>query len=177
MIYEKYNYVGYKSSLRQKTAVYSIDDITVHEENQDKEHYRTIYRFDDSIKDLQSVRDIPKDTMIYTDYIVIDIDSDTGLNQAISAGGSLTSFLDAWEIGHELWFSGGKGFHVLIPTVQFGLEPNKSSCCANLIKTMATELAVAAKIKIDTSIYNVSRVLRMPYSFNIKGNKHKVPAK
>jgi len=177
LIYDKYSYVGYKSSLRQKTAIYSIDDIEVHEENQDKEHYRTIYRFDDSIKDLQSVRDVPKDTMIYTDYIVIDIDSDTGLNQAISAGSSLTAFLDAWEIGYELWFSGGKGFHVLIPTVQFGLEPNKSSCCADVIKTMATELAVAAKIKIDTSIYNVSRVLRMPYSFNIKGNKHKVPAR
>jgi len=177
LIYEKYNYVGYKSSLRQKTAIYSIDEINSYEENQPKEHYRTIYRFDDSIKDLPSVREIPKDTMIYTDYIVIDIDSDTGMSPAIHLGKTLTDFLDAWEIGHELWFSGGKGFHVLIPTIQFGLEPNKASCCASVIKKMATELATASKIKIDSSIYNVSRVLRMPYSFNIKGNKHKVPVK
>lgn len=72
----------------------------------------------------------------------------------------------------QIWFSGSKGFHIIIPAVVLGIEPCKE---LNLIyKEWATYLKNTIGIKnIDTVIYDRKRLFRVESSINSKTNLYK----
>jgi hypothetical protein len=74
----------------------------------------------------------------------------------------------------QVYFSGSKGFHVVIPAVILGILPDKE---LNIkFKTLAMLISRAIKSEtIDTRIYDRKRLFRMPNSINGKTGLYKVP--
>jgi hypothetical protein len=169
MQYEEYCYVGYKNEFTQSTKIYNINEVD--SSDGEKEHYQTIYRFPESIKEHRSIRDIPEDMLAYADYLTFDIDR-ANLSDASIAVQKLESFCQSFDIGYELWFSGNKGFHLLIPSVQFDFQPTNNP---EILRSMAVAIAEYSKVEIDTKIYNMSRIFRMPGSLHKKSGKSKLP--
>lgn len=74
----------------------------------------------------------------------------------------------------EVYYSGNKGFHVLVSAEIFGLEPNKE---LNLMyKIFANEILNNTLYKtLDTKIYDRKRLFRIAGTINSKTNLYKVP--
>ncbi len=74
----------------------------------------------------------------------------------------------------QLYFSGNKGFHVVVPYEVFGLKP-----CQN-INDVLKRAALFFKVQfsadtLDTAIYDRRRLFRLPNSINAKSGLYKVP--
>ncbi|MDO4574974.1 MAG: hypothetical protein Q4D98_07145 [Planctomycetia bacterium] len=75
------------------------------------------------------------------------------------------------EDGILIFFSGSKGFHVGVPLA--GAEP-----CLDFhkqAKAVAVSIAAGAKVKIDTAIYDRSRLFRCPNTRHLKTGLYKIP--
>ena len=82
----------------------------------------------------------------------------------------------------HLYFSGSKGFHLIVPHEVFGIKPN-----ANLnedYKKLATNIAIETGCykpdssdgnHLDLGIYDRKRLFRLPNSINTKSGLYKVP--
>lgn len=113
-------------------------------------------------------------------YIDLDLDFSTNdeYQKLIKDLNLIITHLEhAYGIHHrylKLYFTGKKGFHVLIPSKIFGVKPNK---ILNMIyKEIAKELNEHTITKcVDTKIYDTKRLLRLPNSINSKSGKYKVP--
>jgi hypothetical protein len=74
----------------------------------------------------------------------------------------------------DLYFSGSKGFHILIDSIIFGFEPGRE--LNKQYKKIATELNTYTINKsIDTRIYDNKRLFRVPNTINSKTGLYKVP--
>ena len=73
----------------------------------------------------------------------------------------------------QIFFSGSKGFHVLVPHEVFGLEYGRE--INNIYKSIAIELKSYTITKsVDTRIYDYKRLFREPNSINSKTGLYKV---
>lgn len=169
MLYPSYNRVGFKSVLESPTSIGQIHEIKV--PTQPEEFYVSIHRFDESIAVLPSLSDLPPGTVSYCDFLFIDLDSRTDLGVAYRDALTICSNLEKLNAVYELWYSGGKGFHVAIPTSQFGYAPTAD---AGILKRMAEGIKGDIKTTkeggtFDPSIYNQTRIFRYPGTWNKKG--------
>ena len=74
----------------------------------------------------------------------------------------------------EIFFSGSKGFHILVSHKIFGFEPSKN--INKYYKKVATELKTYTINKsVDTKIYDSKRLFRVPNTINHKTGLYKVP--
>lgn len=74
----------------------------------------------------------------------------------------------------QIYFSGNKGFHVIVPYKTLGLKP-----CQN-INDVLKRAAMFFKVQfsadtLDTAIYDRRRLFRLPNSINAKSGLYKVP--
>lgn len=137
---------------------------------QPSEFYMSVYRFDSSIAHLASLANLPSGTKGYADYLLLDLDSHTDLPGVYADALSICKSLDTIGAAYQLYFSGGKGFHIYIPTSQFGFEPTSDP---DILKRMAEAIAGSVK-PWDPSIYNMTRIFRAPGTFNQKGGRYKI---
>lgn len=168
MEFSEYKYVGYKKKLNSIPLI--LEESTI-PQDYDGERYKSVYRFNDDILEYKSLAGLKQGIKFYADYLVLDID-DKDLQGAVTSLGKVLEYLEFREVGYEAWFSGSKGFHILIPTSQFGFQPTDD---ADILKQMANGIAEKCKVKIDTSIYNVSRILRIKGSKHGKSGLYKIP--
>lgn len=107
-------------------------------------------------------------------FLAIDIDRDD-LGEAKWATSTLIEiFQEEHSVDPDLlhiFFSGNKGFHILIPTRMFNPAPSKS-----LSKTfrMMTCRMCGSK-DADLSIYEPLRLLRLPNTKHLSSNLYKIP--
>lgn len=74
----------------------------------------------------------------------------------------------------QFFFTGKKGFHILINPKVFGIRPCKH--LNEYFKEIAKELNLFTIYKeVDTRIYDYKRLLRLPNSINSKSGLYKVP--
>lgn len=74
----------------------------------------------------------------------------------------------------RIFFSGSKGFHIMIDPIVFGIDPDKD--LNDKYKKVATRLNRQTMYKsIDTGIYDRKRLFRLPNSINSKTGLYKVP--
>ncbi len=168
MIYPAYNNVGYKTVLVGQTNIVNLEEVEVLEK---KECYQSVYRFDSKISTYSTLSDIQDDVDFYADYLYFDIDH-ADLTESLNMAITLCEFLDFRDIHYEKWFSGSKGFHIQVPTVQFEFKPTKDQ---NILKRMAMAIAESCKVSIDSSIYNTTRIFRVGNSINNKSGLYKIP--
>lgn len=81
-------------------------------------------------------------------------------------------FLENRDI--EIYFSGAKGFHIIISHKVFGFEPSRT--LNKDLKAVAVYFKASTFTKcIDTGIYDYRRLFRVPNTINTKTGLYKVP--
>jgi hypothetical protein len=108
----------------------------------------------------------------YADWLPIDIDSED-LQEAQDSLQKFVQNLQRYEIDHSIcrfYFSGSKGFHIMIPSKLFGALPSED--IHKRFRSVA--LSLSNGIKIDTSIYDKTRIFRLPNTINSRSNLFKI---
>ena len=108
----------------------------------------------------------------FADWLPIDIDSED-LEEAQIYLQKLIYNLEDYKIDINtcrFYFSGAKGFHVMIPSQYFKAKPSED--IHKRFRKIAIELAKG--INIDTAIYDKTRIFRLPNTINEKTGLHKV---
>lgn len=104
---------------------------------------------------------------------VIDIDRET-LGEAQEAVRKVHGFLDHVAPGQaRLYYSGSKGFHVVLPYQTLGASPS-ATLCSREYRQLAGIVHRATGVEPDYKIYSPSRMLRMPDSWHPKTGLYKV---
>ena len=136
-----------------------------------KDTYSTIYRYNNTNQDLSDV--------IAPFYIDLDIDNIEKEYDRLKRDLSLIHrqlknklYLKDEDI--EIYFSGSKGFHILINEQILGIEPCKN--LNDMYKLLALRLKSYTITKcVDTKIYDKKRLFRVPNTINHKTGLYKVP--
>ncbi len=116
----------------------------------------------------------------YTDYIPFDFDGNVGAQNQVKRAvyefveGLYTKY-DIPQHSIRIYYSGSKGFHVLIPSKLFRIFPRYS--LERNLKILAEGLVegFAAAKYLDSSIYNTNSLIRVTNSVNLKSNLYKIP--
>lgn len=116
----------------------------------------------EKIKEAGSVRGIDDVT---TDKIFWDFDSKENPELALEDARKLVQSLDTYE-DPEIYFSGSKGFHVIVQTNK-SLNPEQ---VAHVAQSLAGNLKT-----LDLVVYNASRILRVPGTRHQKTGLFKFP--
>jgi len=108
---------------------------------------------------------------VWYDFIIIDIDEIDPRKVGI--------FMEHLEINYgipidicRIYFSGSKGFHVLIPSPIFGFKP--SGQLHSIIKDLVQKIAENILV-YDTSLYDKLQVYRLPHTQHSSTGAYKVP--
>lgn len=84
-----------------------------------------------------------------------------------------TKELDVKTSDISVFFSGGKGFHILIDYPVFGIEPRKDLC--KIFKHIAGYLIHRLELKaLDLAVYTIPRMLRMVNSLHAASRLYKI---
>ena len=74
----------------------------------------------------------------------------------------------------EIYFSGGKGLHILVPYQILGIQPRND--LNNIFRMIAMDIKkYLANDTLDTGIYDKKRLFRLPNSIHGKTGLHKIP--
>ena len=137
----------------------------------DGDIYSTIYRYDS--KDQNTANFIAP---LYLDLDIDDIEHNfMKIKQdLLLVMRKLKTTFNLTDKDIEIYFSGSKGFHILIHYNIFGFEPSRD--INKQFKKIAIELKTYTINKsIDTKIYDNKRLLRVPNTINYKTGLYKVP--
>lgn len=107
----------------------------------------------------------------------IPFDVDVGVGQTNEAVKDIYHFaysLKKRNIEHMLFLSGAKGVHIMIPYGYFIYPESFNNFKHEVALSAAKFLAKEYELKFDLSIYNMSSMLRRPYTLNPKSGKPKV---
>lgn len=138
--------------------------------------YRTVYRYPDAMREHFAKNGTVSGYRgyVYADWLPVDID-DKDINAAhMTARKALMKLLESFEVNLgelKCFFSGSKGFHILIPAVMFGLKPDKK--LPQVFSRMAGWLFEG--ISYDAKIYDVVRLFRLANTVNSKSGLYKIP--
>lgn len=150
---------GYKEEIRKFRKEYGNTDI-----------YECVYAFSD--------KDNIEESLLYGP-LYFDLDGDIHNDfEALKrdATGIVTYFVSEIGLKHEevsVYFSGAKGFHIIVSPLVLGIEP--SSNLNEIYKAWANYLYETHNIKsLDLKIYDKRRLLRLPGSINSKTGLSKV---
>ena len=115
------------------------------------------------------------DGVCWSPFLWFDIDRENNLEAAHHDTRKLCSYLKTdchvADAAIEVFFSGGKGFHVGISSALWTPEPSRQY--HHRCKSMAAELAAAAGITIDPAIYTLTQPFRAPNSRHRKSGLFK----
>lgn len=139
-----------------------------------KETYCTYFRYNEDMADHFNRKGTVSGYQgkAWSDWLPIDIDSED-LEEAQEYLKRLVSNMDDLDIDSNscrFYFSGSKGFHVMIPSAYFNAEPSED--INKRFRKVA--LKIAEGINIDTAIYDKTRIFRLPNTINEKSGLHKV---
>ena len=162
---------GTKNGFFTRNYFIDINQLSQNIKNYDGDVYSTIYRYDS--KDQNTANFIAP---LYLDLDIDDIEhnfSKIKQDLALVLRRLKTVFyLSDKDI--ELYFSGSKGFHILVNHNIFGFEPGRD--INKQYKKIAVELKTYTVNKtVDTKIYDNKRLFRVPNTINHKTGLYKVP--
>lgn len=149
-----------------------------------KDTYMTFFRYNEEMKDYfnQNVKTNSKgekyrsvtgyNGSAYCDWIPFDID-EQDLHTALESAREFIKVLSMYDIDTETcryYFSGSKGFHIMIPSQMALVLPSKDIH----IKLRRIAIQFSKHVKVDTSIYDKVRLFRLPNTINSKSGLYKI---
>lgn len=132
--------------------------------------YSTVYSYDNKNQDLANIV-----APLYIDLDISDLEKDYDKlrKDVLLLIRKLKTVFHLQEDNIQIFFSGSKGYHIIIPHEVFGIEPSKD--LNDRYKLIATELKSYTITKsIDTRIYDSKRLFREPNTINTKTGLYKV---
>lgn len=137
--------------------------------------YKSAYTYGEDAKEYwdsngESIKGYTGET--YSSELWFDLDSETDPAKAKKATVDLLAHLSGlgWSNAIEIFFSGFKGFHVIVHTKERFVPSEVSIICYNLAK----EAGVPQEV-FDTSVYNITRIFRIPNTRHQKSHLYKIP--
>ena len=139
-----------------------------------KDCYMTYFRYNEEMVDhFNEKRSVSGyKGKAYAEWLPIDIDSED-LKEAQYNLNRLAQSIEDYDIdinSCRFYFSGAKGFHVMIPSQLFNASPSED--IHKRFRNVA--LSIAKGINIDTSIYDKTRIFRLPNTVNSKTGLYKI---
>ncbi len=180
MNYPEYNYGYHTLDGYRKGRPVKVSDIPKEYEG---EAYSLIVEYRDTI--LSHLDSGKKWTDYYGNRYArcfpMDIDLEGDLEKAKELIISFLEFIsNEYEIDLswvQIFFSGCKGFHILIPSILFDISPHRD--LESKFKILAKRLISGHPIQkagaVDLQFYSRNRWLRLPNSINTKSNLYKIP--
>lgn len=113
---------------------------------------------------------------VFADWLYLDIDCADDLQQARAAACEVVATLVATGVESAyIWpyFSGCKGFHILVPQALFGWEPSEHLPLA--FRILVEDLFGAKKLPLDMALYEPVRLLRLTNTRHGKTGLFKIP--
>ena len=161
---------GEKNGYFTRNKFIDITNLRKHINEYDGDVYSTIYRYDS--KDQNTANFVAP---LYLDLDIDDIEHNflkIKQDLALVLRRLRTAFyLSDKDI--ELYFSGSKGFHILVHHNIFGFEPSRD--LHKQYKKIAVELKTYTVNKtVDTKIYDNKRLFRIPNTINHKTGLYNV---
>jgi hypothetical protein len=111
------------------------------------------------------------------DHEKLDISVEEALHRSQEDADKLVSWFhqmfDLNPAHVQIWFSGRKGFHVLVRPEPFGIKPHNH--LTYIVRSVAFELADSLGLDtLDRSVYTRRRMWRIPNTINPKSGKFKI---
>lgn len=117
----------------------------------------------------------------WADEWVLDIDDKEDFDRSIEITKTVhTHLVEAWAISPErisIWFSGRKGFHLVVPIYEIqGLQPDPLlyALLEEIRNELREELSLGAD-EIDTCFNKAIQIVRAPYTRHTGSGLYKVP--
>src|ERR1700740_3654078 len=158
-------YVRVTKTLNDKGRFVKLSDIQTIEgvnklisEAPQLDWYRSLYHYSEAAMTLFSAEGsiAGYNGKVFTDKLIFDLDSEN-LSQAQADAKELLFRLQNNGVNVEesakIYFSGGKGFHIELPTIR-EFEPDElKAICSNIANGLET---------FDPKVYNTNRIFRLP---------------
>ncbi len=163
-------YVRLSTTLNNKGILVKPEEIDQHIKNNQIDHYASTYYYNqEHYKIFQEKGSIEGITDVMADKIWFDFDAKDNIPKAQKDVLTLLErlpgyFVDPTKV--EIYFSGNKGFHVII-NLKRDINPSQVK---HIAKTFGQGLET-----LDMSIYNPSRVLRVPRTKHQVSGLYKIP--
>lgn len=155
---------------RRKIVIDAKDKEQVLKRQNFTDTYSTVYSYDNKNQDIANI--------IGPLYIDLDInnleeDFEKLKRDVLLLCRRLKTMFHLTDDNLQIFFSGSKGFHILVPHSVFGIEPSKD--LNDKYKLIALELKSYTITKsVDTRIYDSKRLFREPNTVNSKTGLYKV---
>lgn len=153
-----------KGILVEESKVFDLVD-------SNKDYYQSLYYYNQKqYEDFQKVGSVKGVKDVITNKLLFDIDFEHDLDRALQETRSLEAFLNLSKIGPnstEIYFSGNKGFHVIVTMDQFFTPKEMKQIILNIQKEKP--------LQIDLSVYDYSQILRVPGTRHQKSGLFKIP--
>jgi hypothetical protein len=152
-----------RALVRHADLLTAYADGTMADEGETREAYLSLYVFGAEMQDhfaanQNSVAGFAGPC--WARWLVLDIDRDGPAEALADVRRLVAAIRDRYGIDDiPVWFSGSKGFHVLI---ELAHNPPPSLTFHRTARTFAESLAARAEVKIDTSIYDIAHIIRLP---------------
>lgn len=171
MIYANFKYIDTAEGGPRNRN--NIKNICEYRNDKTTDCYRTVFRFDKTyLNHFENTGSVSGfNGKHVADWIPFDIDS----NDLEDAHNKTREFINRLAIDFEydveyLFFSGAKGFHVLIPAECFGMfKPHEG--LYKIFKGIAKDIAG----EIADDIYDINRLFRLTNTINSKTGLYKIP--
>ena len=166
-----------EKSIANRGNIVGLQEIKVKKTNY--ERYISLFLFDEGIKShfkrTNSMSNYTDKVGINT--IWIDFDNEGNLEdvkkEVLRFVNQLNNKYDFPEDYIPVYFSGSKGFHVGIPAKVIGLDGVFEKDLPAKVKSFIAKLTNNI-MYVDLVIYNHTRIMRLPFSFNEKGKMYKI---
>jgi hypothetical protein len=164
----KNRYYNFKTSLNSKAKLLTLNEIS--KMKVDGEAYVSIYSYNDSHKkkveetgSISGIKDVTTNTLVF-DFDSTDIEK--ARQDVLTLGARLVDQQGVNPEDIACYFSGGKGFHLVVPLVQ-EITPDQ-------FKAAVTRLAEDLPT-FDSVVSDPQRILRMEYTRHPKSGLYKIP--
>lgn len=112
----------------------------------------------------------------YSPWIPFDIDHEGDLREAYKQLIKLMQQINNYRVSLEhckFYFSGSKGFHLMLPSSLVGVEPSEDIH----LKFRKFAKRIGVGVTLDMSIYDKVKLFRLPNTINSKKDRYKIQLK
>lgn len=175
MDYPEYCYVDFGLNSASKRYILHVKQVApALEKAGHKNCFLTWYRFPQTVKDAGTVRGYSGPCM--ADFLPFDFDNVQEPKKALSEARKFVAWLETeMDVSCDslrFYFSGRKGFHLMLPAQLFGgFVP--SSMLPKVLKAVAKDLA--GDLLVDMAIYDAQRFLRIENTTHETSGLYKIP--